>query len=180
MDLGRRAATVNLADVAAMGARPTAVVTGLVLPEDVEVDWVLGVAQGLGQECRRWGAGAVGGDLSGGPAVVVTVTAHGDLEGREPVLRSGARPGDVLAYAGVLGYSAAGLALLSGGIDPQGLPAAAAAVRAYLLNVHNIEIGAGVGAYADSVWRIGLMGPNANPDRVVLIAAALKDALAHA
>ena len=59
--------------------------------------------------------GVVGGDLSGGPAVVVAVTAHGDLEGRAPVLRSGARPGDVVAHAGVAGWSAAGLALLDAG-----------------------------------------------------------------
>src|SRR5699024_7376610 len=91
-EVGRRAATVNFADVAAMGARPTALVTALVLPAEVEVDWVLQLADGLGQECRRWGAGAVGGDLSGGPVITVSVTAHGDLQGRAPVLR-GPAPG---------------------------------------------------------------------------------------
>ena len=54
-----------------------------------------------------------------------------------------------------------------------------AAVRGYLLERHNLEIGAGAGAFASSVWRIGLMGHNARPDRVALILAALKDALAH-
>ena len=54
-----------------------------------------------------------------------------------------------------------------------------AAVRRYLLERHNLEIGAGAGAFASSVWRIGLMGHNARPDRVALILAALKDALAH-
>lgn len=131
-DLGRRSAGVNLADVAAMGARPTALLTALVLPDDADVEWVLGLARGLGQECRRWGAGAVGGDLSSGPAVMVAVTAHGDLQGRAPVLRSGARAGDRLAYAGVLGHSAAGLAVLSGGLDTDATRGAAAAVRAYL------------------------------------------------
>jgi len=48
---------------------------------------------------------------------VVAVTVHGDLEGRAPVLRSGARAGDVVAHAGPLGSSAAGLALLAGGVD---------------------------------------------------------------
>jgi alanine-glyoxylate transaminase/serine-glyoxylate transaminase/serine-pyruvate transaminase len=55
-----------------------------------------------------------------------------------------------------------------------------AAVRRYLLETHDVEIGAGAGAYATSVWRIGLMGPNASPDRVLLVLAALRDALAHA
>ena len=55
-----------------------------------------------------------------------------------------------------------------------------AAVRRYLLDVHGIEIGAGAGAYAATVWRIGLMGPNARPDAVLLLLAALRDALDHA
>lgn len=55
-----------------------------------------------------------------------------------------------------------------------------AAVRRYLLEVHDLEIGAGAGKYADSVWRIGLMGHNARPDAVLLVLAALDDALAQA
>jgi thiamine-monophosphate kinase len=113
--VGRRAAVQNLADVAAMGARPTALVVALVLPADVPVDWVLGLARGLDAVCAPLGVGVVGGDLSGGSEVVVAVTVHGDLEGRPPVLRSGARPGDVVAHAGVLGRSAAGYALLASG-----------------------------------------------------------------
>lgn len=52
-----------------------------------------------------------------------------------------------------------------------------AKVRAYLLERYSIEIGAGVGAFATSVWRIGLMGPNANPASVQLLLAALTDAI---
>jgi alanine-glyoxylate transaminase/serine-glyoxylate transaminase/serine-pyruvate transaminase len=52
-----------------------------------------------------------------------------------------------------------------------------AAVRKELLEKHGIEIGAGAGAYATSVWRIGLMGPNARPGAVLLVLAALKDVL---
>ncbi|GAA5026262.1 alanine--glyoxylate aminotransferase family protein [Terrabacter aeriphilus] len=55
-----------------------------------------------------------------------------------------------------------------------------AAVRRYLLERHDMEIGAGVGRFASTVWRIGLMGHNARPDRVALVLAAVKDALAHA
>ncbi len=111
-DVGRRAAVQNLADVAAMGARPTSLVVALVVPADLDVSWVEGLARGLAAQCAPLGVGVVGGDLSGGPLVVVSVTAHGDLGGRSPVLRSGARAGDVLAHAGVAGRSAAGLALL--------------------------------------------------------------------
>ena len=112
-DVGRRAAVQNLADVAAMGARATSLVVALVIPADLPVVWVEGLARGLALECGPPGVGVVGGDLSGGPVVVVAVTAHGDLEGRVPVLRSGARAGDVVAHAGVAGWSAAGLALLA-------------------------------------------------------------------
>ncbi|MFC5179138.1 pyridoxal-phosphate-dependent aminotransferase family protein [Nocardioides taihuensis] len=61
---------------------------------------------------------------------------------------------------------------------PEGVDSAA--VRRYLLETHDIEIGAGAGAYASSVWRIGLMGRNARPDAVLLVLAALQDALDHA
>lgn len=121
-DVGRRAAVQNLADVAAMGARPTGIVVALVIPGDLPVSWVEGLARGLAAECEPLRVGVVGGDLSGGPLVVVAVTAHGDLEGRAPVLRSGAQPGDVVAHAGVIGWSAAGLALLEAGrtdLDPE-------------------------------------------------------------
>ncbi len=115
-DIGARAAAQNLADVAAMGARPVALVVSLVLPATTTLGWVHGLVRGLARGCAPCGAGVVGGDLSAGEQVVVAVTAHGDLEGRRPVLRSGARPGDIVVHAGNLGRSAAGLALLSAGV----------------------------------------------------------------
>ena len=120
-DVGRRAAMQNLADVAAMGARPVALVVGLVVPGATPVSWVEGLARGLGDACRPLDVGVVGGDLSSGPVVMVSITAHGDLEGRDAVRRSGARAGDVVAHAGRCGWSAAGLALLEAGtpeLDP--------------------------------------------------------------
>ena len=66
-DVGRRAAVQNLADVAAMGARPTSLVVALVIPADLPVSWVEGLARGLAPSARRWASGSSGGDLSGGP-----------------------------------------------------------------------------------------------------------------
>lgn len=131
-DVGRRAAMQNLADVAAMGARPVALVVGLVMPADTPVAWVEGLARGLGDACRPLDVGVVGGDLSAGPVVVVAVTAHGDLEGRSAVRRTGARPGDVVAHAGRRGWSAAGLALLDAGVAGNGDGPHADLVAAYL------------------------------------------------
>jgi alanine-glyoxylate transaminase/serine-glyoxylate transaminase/serine-pyruvate transaminase len=59
---------------------------------------------------------------------------------------------------------------------PEGLDSAA--VRGRLLTEYDIEIGAGAGKYASSVWRIGMMGHNARPDRVELLLAALGRVLA--
>lgn len=113
-DLGVKAAMTNLADVAAMGARPTALVVALAAPLDTPVDVLLGIADGLRDGCALAapGCGVVGGDLSASPALMIAVTAFGDLEGRVPVTRSGARPGDQLAVAGDLGRAGAGLWLL--------------------------------------------------------------------
>ena len=117
-DIGAKAAARNLADVAAMGARPTALLVNFAGPGDLEVEWVLELADGIAQECAAAGAGVAGGDTSGADTVMLAITALGDLRGADPVTRHGARPGDVVAVSGILGAAAAGLALLSGGYAP--------------------------------------------------------------
>jgi thiamine-monophosphate kinase len=114
-DVGVRAAAANLADVAAMGAVSTALLVGLSVPLDLDSQWVLDLADGLAEEAQRAGAVVVGGDLVRGEQVTVAVTALGDLQGRDPVTRAGARPGDLVAVAGRLGWAAAGFAVLSRG-----------------------------------------------------------------
>src|SRR3954454_23619478 len=118
-DIGHKAAAANLADVAAMGGVATALLVGLACPADTQTSWLEGVAVGLAEECAPLGAAVVGGDtVASAPdseSVVLSVTALGDLGGRSPVLRSGARPGDVLALAGRLGWAACGLAALRRG-----------------------------------------------------------------
>lgn len=115
-DIGHKVVVQNLADVAAMGGTPTGVLVTLVADPTTSIDWVLDHARGVAEACRAAGVGVLGGDLSSAPAgvVMVSVTALGTLEG-EPVLRSGARPGDVLAVNGTLGLAAAGLLLLRAG-----------------------------------------------------------------
>ncbi|WP_431072954.1 thiamine-phosphate kinase [Microbacterium phyllosphaerae] len=115
-DLGWKAAAVNLADVAAMGARPTALLVALAVPRDLRLSFVERLADGFRDACAALapGCAVVGGDLTVSDVLTVAVTALGDLEGREPVTRSGARIGDVVAVAGELGHAAHGLSVLFG------------------------------------------------------------------
>lgn len=124
-DIGVKAAARNLADIAAMGAEPVALLAGLAAPGELPVRWAEELASGMAQECGRCGAIVAGGDVSGADTVMLALTALGTLAGRDPVTRAGARPGDLLAVAGVLGHSAAGLALLEAGLaEPAALLAA--------------------------------------------------------
>ncbi len=114
-EIGYKAAAINLADVAAMGAEPTALVVALGAPDDTDVAVLEQIADGLRVACGEMapGCGVVGGDLSHAPVLVLSITAHGDLGGAEPVTRSGARVGDVVAVSGSLGLAGLGLDLLS-------------------------------------------------------------------
>ncbi|MFK4760872.1 thiamine-phosphate kinase [Microbacterium sp. ZW T5_45] len=115
-DLGWKSAAVNLADVAAMGARPTALLVALAVPRDLPLSFVERLADGFREACAALapGCSVVGGDLTVSDVLTVAVTALGDLEGRPAVTRSGARAGDVVAIAGELGVAARGLAILFG------------------------------------------------------------------
>ncbi|CAL9438951.1 Thiamine-monophosphate kinase [Nocardiopsis dassonvillei] len=116
-DVGHRAVAQNYADVIAMGARPTGLLIGFAAPADLPLEWAEEFTLGVRDECAAAGGAVVGGDTVGSTALTIAITALGDLEGRAPVRRDGARPGDTVAYSGHLGLSAAGLALLTAGTD---------------------------------------------------------------
>jgi thiamine-monophosphate kinase len=115
-EVGRKAIAQNAADVEAMGATATAFVVAFGAPGTTSGDDVLALSDGMWEEARRFGAGIVGGDLVAAPQWVISVTALGDLAGRDPVRLDGARPGDVVAVVGNLGPSAAGHRLLLDGV----------------------------------------------------------------
>lgn len=114
VDIGHKAAAQNLSDINAMGGRATALTVGLAAPGDLPVAWVLELAEGIAAECALVGASVVGGDLTAADQVMIAVTVLGEVEG-EPVRRSGARAGDVVALAGRQGWAAGGLTVLTRG-----------------------------------------------------------------
>jgi len=114
-DIGHKAAARNFADIVAMGAHPRSLLVGLAVPPELELSWLDSLLAGFAEECAEVGASVVGGDVSAADSVLLAVTALGDLAGRPPVRMSGARPGNVVAITGRLGWAAAGYAVLSRG-----------------------------------------------------------------
>ncbi|RWR18452.1 thiamine-phosphate kinase [Microbacterium enclense] len=126
-DLGYKAAAVNLADVAAMGARPVALLVALAMPDATPLSFVRGLADGLAEACADLAPGCAveGGDLTVSDTLTIAVTALGSLDGRDPVRRSGARPGDAVHVVGDLGVAGRGLdVLFTRFVDAGGTPIA--------------------------------------------------------
>lgn len=122
--LGRRLISINLSDLAAMGAEPRHALLALALGRDTAVADVQRLYQGITQQAHRYGCRIAGGDLSAtvGP-LTFTATVVGTVRSPGRLLRRrGARPGWQLAVTGTLGGAAAGLQLLEAGSRPKTAP----------------------------------------------------------
>lgn len=107
-DMGYKAVTVNVSDIAAMGGEPRALVIAIAGATAAQIEEIM---QGAQQACEDYGCAVVGGDLTDGSTLVICGTAIGESE-HEPVRRAGAKVGDELYVTGPLGASAAGLRVL--------------------------------------------------------------------
>jgi thiamine-monophosphate kinase len=108
-DLGFKAVSVNVSDVAAMGGSPRYGLASLGLSRRIEAAWVMELYGGMREAADEYGMAVVGGDTSRADRAVVAVTVYGEIAEGRAVTRSGGRPGDALVVTGALGGSAGGL-----------------------------------------------------------------------
>ncbi len=110
-DLGWKSVAANISDVASMGGLPTYALVTLGLPPDTEVRDLESLYQGMLDVSNEYGLAIVGGDMVRSPVVFITVALTGVMQG-QPMVRTGARPGDLVAVTGYLGGSGGGLMLM--------------------------------------------------------------------
>ncbi len=109
-DVGWRAVTANLSDLAAMGASPLGITVGLSLPPELALDWLEKLYQGM-SACLN-GVGIIGGDLTSSSVITIGITAIGQVKHERAIKRSNAEVGDLIVVTGWHGLSRAGLFLL--------------------------------------------------------------------
>jgi len=106
-EVGRKALAVNLSDIAAMGGTPEAALVALACPQNTKLKAIDGFYSGIKDLAKKFGISLIGGDLSKASSWMVTVTIIGKSD-KKPILRSGARAGDLVCVTGTLGGSILG------------------------------------------------------------------------
>lgn len=114
-DIGHKALAVNLSDLAAMGAVPRWFVCALALPRDFPPRELSALGRGMAALAKAHRISLVGGNFTSAREVSVTLTVTGELS-HPPLLRTGARPGDLLYVSGTLGDARLGLQQLQAGV----------------------------------------------------------------
>lgn len=110
--VGWRSATANLSDIAAMGAKPWGLTVSLGLPPSSELEWLLGVYEGLRDCARQYKTTIVGGDLVRSTIPIISITAVGQVQIDRAIQRRQAQVGDVILCSGQHGLAKGGLELL--------------------------------------------------------------------
>lgn len=113
LEIGRKVAAANIADVLAMSAQPEYLLVAVALTGSETIEWICELASGIKYEADLAGASVVGGDITRAKEIVISITAVGSSE--KVVSRGGAQPGDGIYISSLTGWSAAGLELLSTG-----------------------------------------------------------------
>ncbi|WP_099355420.1 thiamine-phosphate kinase [Fredinandcohnia onubensis] len=111
--VGYKALAVNISDIAAMGGIPTYYLVSIAIPKDWNETDLLSIYEGMAMLADRYDMDLIGGDtVSIAETLVITVTVLGEVEKGAHLLRSHAKPGDIVFVTGTVGDSAAGLNLL--------------------------------------------------------------------
>lgn len=116
-EIGAKITAANLADIFAMGGKPEYLLVAAALPVGFSVPEIQELARGIVDEAAKVGARVVGGDLTASSNLVISIAVYGSV--KEPILRSGARVGDLVIISDLPGKSAAGLELLKRGISDE-------------------------------------------------------------
>ena len=120
-ELGWKAMSVNLSDIAAMGGIPMYALVSLSLPKDLQVEDVCKLVDSMAYLAAQFGVAVVGGNLTNAPNIIITITIIGCSTNNTILKRSTASPGEQIVVTGHLGLSMAGLEMLKGRIvsDPE-------------------------------------------------------------
>ena len=116
-ELGIKSVLVNISDIFASGAKPSYLTISLSLPSNFSSEFVEDFYEGVQEVCSRYGVKVVGGDLTGGDKVFVSICIIGKTTGRKIASRANAKQGYSVYTCGSYGSSAAGLRLLKEGKD---------------------------------------------------------------
>ncbi len=117
VQIGKKAIEVNVSDIAAMGGTPCYALISLILPPELRLDFFDRMYQGIQQTCKKYRIAIVGGNMSAGKNIIVSVTLIGTAVKKNLCTRAGAKPGDLIFVTGALGGSRAGLELLQKNIS---------------------------------------------------------------
>lgn len=141
-DLGWKAIAVNLSDIAAMGGAPLYSLVTLGVSPELTQSSLVSMYRGIAEATARFGGGVVGGDVVRSPVLFITVAMIGtaSMVGRRPavLLRSNARPGDLVAVTGRLGSSGGGLRAMELGLKGR---AASRLIQAHRRPIPRVEEG---------------------------------------
>lgn len=113
----RKAAVMNISDLAAKGVKPTALLASIGIPKGFAEKDIQQIGEGLNAGAREYGAYVLGGDTNEASDLVISCTAFGVVEKDSLMKRSGAKPGDMVAVTGFFGKTSSGLKILLEGLE---------------------------------------------------------------
>lgn len=113
--IGWKSMVVNVSDIAAMGGQPEWALVSIAIPDDVDVEYMNGIFDGIDEASEEYGLSVIGGDTTHGDIMVINVAVGGKVEDDDLSLRGDAEVADKIVVTGDLGKSWAGLELLRAG-----------------------------------------------------------------